>query len=64
MQNVGNPARKVIFLAKTTFGKRWYQLIAYDLPMGRLVFILNFKGPMPLKFEKTVFSVLMTFDVT
>jgi hypothetical protein len=32
--------------------QKWYQSIAYDVPFGRLWFIINFKGPRPLKFEK------------
>jgi hypothetical protein len=33
-------------------GQKWYQSIAYDLPLGRLRLNLNFKGPRPFKFEK------------
>jgi hypothetical protein len=33
-------------LTKINMGQKWYryQSIAYDLPLGRLGFILNFKG--------------------
>jgi hypothetical protein len=48
---------------KINMGQKWYQSIAYDLPLGHLWFILNFKGPRPLKFEEKNFNVLMTFDM-
>jgi hypothetical protein len=34
-------------------GQKWYQSKAYDLGLGRLVFILHFKGPWSLKFKNT-----------
>jgi hypothetical protein len=36
---------------KTNMGQKWYQSQAYDLGLGRLGFILNFKGPWLLKFK-------------
>jgi hypothetical protein len=36
---------------KTNMGQKWYQSKAYDLGLGRLGFILHFKGPWPLKFK-------------
>jgi hypothetical protein len=36
---------------KTKKGQKWYQSRAYDLGLGRLGFILQFKGPWPLKFK-------------
>jgi hypothetical protein len=37
---------------KINMGQKWYQSTAYDLPLGRLGFILNFKGPRPFKLEE------------
>jgi hypothetical protein len=36
---------------KTNRGQKWYQSKAYALGLGRLGFILHFKGPWPLKFK-------------